>query len=376
MHLSYWEKRTWLSQVDICIIGSGIVGLNAALYLKTLQPRLKILVLERGLLPSGASTKNAGFACFGSLSEIFSDLKSSDYDSVLSLMERRWRGLQLLRQLLGDDVIKLELKGGYELFTPEQESLYGDCVNLMDKLNSDLKSIIGNDTVYRLADNMISEFGFGSVQHLVWNSAEGQIDTGSMMSALIRKVHALGVECLCGTEVMDLQQGEGGVEINTRQFGRILANKVIVATNGFARQFFPQLQVNPARAQVLVTSPIPDLKIKGTFHYEEGYYYFRDIDNRVLLGGGRNLDIEGETTYDQSTSERIQARLDQLLSDVILPDTPFTVEQRWAGTMGVGPVKEPIIEFVSKDILCAVRMGGMGVALGSEAGRIAAEMLL
>ena len=29
-----------------------------------------------------------------------------------------------------------------------------------------------------------------------------------------------------------------------------------------------------------------NLKIKGSFHYEKGYYYFRNIDNRILLGGG------------------------------------------------------------------------------------------
>ena len=35
--------------------------------------------------------------------------------------------------------------------------------------------------------------------------------------------------------------------------------------------------------------------LKGAFHYDEGYVYFRNIDNRVLLGGGRNL-AKAETT--------------------------------------------------------------------------------
>ena len=55
-------------------------------------------------------------------------------------------------------------------------------------------------------------------------------------------------------------------------------------------------QVKPARAQVLITKPIENLDIKGTFHLDKGYYYFRNIENRILFGGGRNLDFEGETT--------------------------------------------------------------------------------
>ena len=36
--------------------------------------------------------------------------------------------------------------------------------------------------------------------------------------------------------------------------------------------------------------------------------------------------------------------------------------------MGVGDNKEPIIKEVGNNILCAVRLGGMGVALGNYGG--------
>jgi len=73
---SYWEYKTWFDNIDFAVIGSGIVGLNCALALRKKHPRSKIVIFERGMLPSGASTKNAGFACFGSLSEILSDLQN------------------------------------------------------------------------------------------------------------------------------------------------------------------------------------------------------------------------------------------------------------------------------------------------------------
>jgi glycine/D-amino acid oxidase-like deaminating enzyme len=60
---------------------------------------------------------------------------------------------------------------------------------------------------------------------------------------------------------------------------------------------------------------------------------------------------------------------------VILPDTDFTIEQRWSGIMGMGNSKEVILKQVSPSVYCAVRFGGMGVALGSYIGREAAIMI-
>ena len=63
MNLSYWERTSWFANIDYTIVGSGIVGLNCALELKNKHPQARILILEKGMLPQGASTKNAGFAC-------------------------------------------------------------------------------------------------------------------------------------------------------------------------------------------------------------------------------------------------------------------------------------------------------------------------
>ncbi|RZJ25844.1 MAG: FAD-dependent oxidoreductase, partial [Flavobacterium sp.] len=85
MELSYWELKNWFAAVDYTVVGSGIVGLHAALRLRERFPQSKILVLEKGMLPQGASTKNAGFACFGSLSEIIDDLNSHTEQEVIEL---------------------------------------------------------------------------------------------------------------------------------------------------------------------------------------------------------------------------------------------------------------------------------------------------
>ena len=71
--LSFWEKESFINQTVYLIIGSGIVGLSTAIYLKQREKGKKVTVLERGFLPTGASTKNAGFSCIGSPSELLDD---------------------------------------------------------------------------------------------------------------------------------------------------------------------------------------------------------------------------------------------------------------------------------------------------------------
>lgn len=57
--LSYWEKKN-LIQYDLILVGAGFVGLSTAIHYKEKHPGRSVLVLERGVFPSGASTRNAG----------------------------------------------------------------------------------------------------------------------------------------------------------------------------------------------------------------------------------------------------------------------------------------------------------------------------
>jgi gamma-glutamylputrescine oxidase len=373
VQLSFWERDRYFSNVDVVIAGSGIVGLNAALCLKEKNPKLNILVAERSALPSGASTKNAGFACFGSVSELMDDLGKMPEQEVFQLVEKRFKGLQRLRSRIGDAVMRFEANGGYEVF--DDENNYQACFEKVAHFNSVLKSITGSDEVYKNADAQISSFGFRNVKHIILNSCEGQIDTGRMMEALIEKAETAGVKILNGLHITGFQTENNGLVLQTENGYSIHTRRLLICTNGFAKQLLPAEDVQPARAQVLITHPIENLKFKGTFHYDKGYYYFRNVGNRVLFGGGRNLDFKAENTSEHSLTPLVQNKLDELLREVILPETNFTIDQRWSGTMGVGAVKYPIVKKIQEHVYCAVRMGGMGIALGSLTGEEAAEMV-
>lgn len=372
MNLSYWEHTTWLSAIDFAVIGSGIVGLNCALTLKEKHPTAKIVVFEKGMLPSGASTKNAGFACFGSLSEILDDLSTHSEEEVIELIRERVNGLKLLRKNLGDTGIGFQQHGGYELFGIEDTQSYEKCIENIPYVNSLLKSIFPTKNEAFSVKN--DPFSFKKTKkQLIFNSEEGQLHTGKMMQSLLQKVSEKGVLVLNNAQITSISSKNHEILLVLNDSEEILVKKVCIATNGFAKQFLNE-EIAPARAQVLITEPIPNLKIKGTFHLDKGYYYFRNIDNRILLGGGRNLDFETEETTQLGLTELIQSRLEQLLATTILPDIPFKIAQRWSGIMGVGPQKKPIIKEVEPNIYCGVRLGGMGVAIGSIIGNQLAEL--
>lgn len=370
MNLSFWEIKNWFSQVDFTIVGSGIVGLHCALSLRERFPEKKILLLEKGILPQGASTKNAGFACFGSLSEIIEDLKTHSEEEVLQLIQKRWEGLQLLRKRLGDQTIDFKPYGGYELFLKDDDSTYQECLQKMPFINDILKPLFKNEVFSKEVDR----FGFSGIHdYLVFNPFEAQIDTGNMMQALLREAVSKDILILNQAEVADYADKNDKVEVSVNGIS-FDTGKLFFTTNGFAAQLTNN-QVKPARAQVLITEPIPNLDIRGTFHLDKGYYYFRNFENRILLGGGRNLDFEGETTTEFAQTEKIQNRLDQLLKDVILPQQEVKIAHRWSGIMGMGASKRPIVEQLSQNVYCGVRLGGMGVAIGSLIGKELADLI-
>lgn len=362
MNLSFWEHKHWFKNIDYAIIGSGIVGINCALSLRKKHPKAKIVIFEKGMLPEGASTKNAGFACFGSVSEILDDLKRMSETEVLTLIEKRWKGIQTLQKNFGK-TIDYKNHGGYELFF-ESDKNYEKCINEFESVNKLLKPIFKANVFKPIENN----FHLKKIMpQLIFNVFESQVDTGKMMHNYLKLAIENNILILNNSFLKDYVDDDNHVNI-TINVGNFQVKQLILATNGFASALFPD-ELAPARAQVLITKPIKNLHLKGTFHIDEGYYYFRNYRNRILFGGGRHLAFEDEKTTNMHTTPIIQNKLEELLKSTILPHTAFEVDQRWTGIMGVGQSKVPIVKQLSTNVFCGVKLGGMGVAIGASIGQ-------
>jgi len=375
---SIWEQESWL-QYDIAIIGAGIVGLSTAISIKELDPSKSVVVLERGILPTGASTRNAGFACFGSLSELMVDIEKLGEDGALALVNKRWKGLEKLRARLGDEAIGYQAAGGYELLREEELV----AINSIPKVNKLLQSIFNQDVFFE--DNKsIAEFGFDAekVKGLIRNPFEGHIHTGKMMKALLMLAQQKGVVVHFGAEVDSWKRNDENkfkLQIkdgNTQSTPIIAAEKLICCTNAFTSRFFPALDITPGRGVVMVSKPLENLLFKGAFHFDEGYFYFRDLGNRILFGGGRNIFYEQEKTTEMGVSENVLALLMQHLDALISPNQKVELDFAWSGIMAFGPDKSPLVGKLQENLFAGVRLGGMGVAIGSSIGEELAQMAL
>lgn len=373
MQLSFWEHDAMLD-ADFIVIGGGIIGLQTALELRERRPQDRIVLLERGLLPAGASSRNAGFACFGSLTEILCDLDTLGETKVLSMVERRWRGLARLRQRLGDQTIGYENFGGFELL-PEFNLA---ALQRLDEVNCKLHPLFGQD-VFSLDQAGLAMSRFGpQVRALVKNPLEGQVHSGRLMRALAGLAASHGIEIHTGAQVEALD--ECGDEVRVRLAGErdlaFRAPRIAVCTNGITGKLLPASGITPGRGQIVVTEPIRGLPWRGTYHLDAGFYYFRNVGERVLLGGGRHLAFDAEATTDMALTDTIQSALEQLLHDTILPGHAVRIEHRWSGVMGFAADKLPIVRRLSDRIVLGFGCNGMGVALGAEIAAETAELLV
>ncbi|MEG0926161.1 NAD(P)/FAD-dependent oxidoreductase [Chryseobacterium sp.] len=367
--VSIWELETFYRKRDVIIIGAGFSGLWTAISLKEKFPEKSILIIERNATPLGASTRNAGFACFGSLTEVIADSQKMGWEKTLDLVKMRFDGLQKIRQYFKSDEIDFELSGGYEILNND------DPLSHLDEVNVQLKSVTGLEHTYSLKQNKIKELGLGKSQFLIENPCEGSLHSGKLLQKLTEKCHELKIEFLFGTEVKRVNETSDEVEVNLSKDLSVKADLIIHCTNAFSSKFLENENIIPARGQILLTEPIPNLKLKGTFHYDEGFYYFRNLGDRILLGGGRNQDFKTEETTTFETTEFLQQHLETFLKEVVLPNHEFKIALRWSGIMAMGTEKTPIVKQISEKQFCAVRLSGMGVALAPKIGELVAEMI-
>jgi glycine/D-amino acid oxidase-like deaminating enzyme len=381
MEPSFWDddvsagavqtSTTFEAAADVAIVGGGLLGCCVARYLEQQAPRLSVVVIERGRLPTGASTRNAGFACFGSVGEIAADIDRMGPHAARDLVERRVRGLGLLFYMVDRNQIDYRPDGGNEIFMDDDPVL-----DRIDEINHLLAPIFPAPP-FQLRDDLISSSGLASsVKHLVHTPFEGALHSGKLLQALRPG------NLLCGevTSIHHAADGRWQLAVGRQPLaagrwpsaaGTVLAERVVVCTNAWLSSLLPDLEVVPARGQILITKPLPNLSLRGTFHLDQGFVYFRNVGNRVLLGGARNRAFEAERTTVMETTPEIQAHLEGILREVILPGVDVEIDRRWAGVMAFTPDHQPFVREVGRGLWAAMTCNGMGVALAAG---IAAEV--
>lgn len=360
--ISFWEQEFFSLPYDLIVVGAGIVGLSSALFYRSRRPDARILVVERGALPEGASTRNAGFACMGSITEHVADMEKETEENIRKRLQRRYRGLNQLRETLGEEAIGYQNCGGYELFTSAQS--FEETAGHLPLFNSWMEELTGYENVYE--PQLLNGY------KVIYNRLEGALHPGRMMRALVEKAASNGIRIRWNSRVESVDS-EGCVNV---EGGLTLqAGQVLVAGNGFSRRLIEDLPVEPARGVVMVSEPWPDIPWRGTFSHDRGYVYFRNVDGRLLLGGGRNIAVEEEKRDEFGINGAIRHYLHTFARQTLHMPKHIEVECEWSGIMGFTPTKTPVLERLDSHRVVAAGLSGMGIAIGMEIGREAAYLL-
>jgi glycine/D-amino acid oxidase-like deaminating enzyme len=376
MHdLSIWEKETWYSHQDILIVGAGLMGLWSALELKKSKPSLRITIIERNTTPLGASTRNAGFACFGSPTELIHNASAMGIDAMLQIVDMRHKGIEKIKANFTTEEIGFDPCGGYECINRDYKG-WGELNDKIHWLNGLLKPITGKEQSFTRTDEKISQQGLKGFDALIENVSEASLHSGMLVQSLTKKVQSAGVSILYGVDIKSWGKQNGSINVVTHEYLPLSCNQLLFCTNAFTDTLLPELAITPGRGQVIVTSPIQGLAMKGTFHFEEGFYYWRNLGNRILLGGARNTAFEEETTVDLSGSEKIKEALLLFLKEHLNPSYQYTIDHHWSGIMGFTESHQPVIKQISEGIFASIACNGMGVALTPIIAEKAAALLL
>ena len=362
---SIWESQMLQASpqapLDALVVGGGIVGMNAALTLASRKPEWRIAVVDALPLGGGGSTRNAGFTCFGSPSELIDDWRALGPEATVDLVRKRWEGLQALRTMWGDKALGHRACGAVEAFT--DEALFEEVMAFLPELNEALEDVF-QDTAFHAAPAQSSTLHALCGQ--LRSPLEGDLNTGAMVQAMREGLDRADVAWWPGLKVEELTDAQG---LWTAAAGprSVSARQVLLATNAFAQDLI-DVDVRPVANQVLVSQVMPGLKLDHTVHHDRGYVYVREIEGRLLIGGGRQWDCRD--------NDEVAERLTAWAQRHVVGCDSFRVAHRWTGQLGIGSSRRPEVKTLKPGLHAGVRLGGMGVAIGTTVGRMLADLAL
>lgn len=336
--------------VDVAVVGGGVTGLSCALTLAEVGRRVR--VHEAREIASGASGRNGGFALRGAAMPFDRARERLGAETAAAFWRLTERTLDRMEGLAGDALRRV---GSLRLAADEQErtELLAEYEALRD---AGFNAEWIDEPAGRLADRYhgaILHPGDGALQPARW----------------VRRLAS--------------QAAEAGVEIQERErvasLAELGADTVVVATDGYPSGLLGEFEglVQPTRGQVVVTEPLEERLYERPHYARHRFDYWQQLpDGRLVIGGRRDTDLEGEATSQEATTPDVQAALETLIAELVgrLPE----ITHRWSGIFGTSPDDLPLAGPVPdrEGVWVARGYSGHGNVLGLACGDLVAKAIV
>lgn len=381
MSVPYWLDEPYSPRgplegdqtADIAVLGGGITGIAAARFLA--DRGCRVAVVERDVLASGASGRNAGFLLAGIASTYSVAVKSHGRERARTLWSISRDNHALIRRFVEEDSLDClyARRGSTTLALSEQEA----------KALARSASQLAEDgfRAELLDDTSVDRHfpGGGFLAGLV-HPDDGEIHPARFVRGLAVAAEKRGARIHERTPVSRIHLHPDSVTLETPK-GRLSSAMLLLASNawtGLLHPFFDGAIVG-MRGQMFATEPAPERVIPMPVYVDFGFEYFHQLpDGRILAGGGRRASLDTELTYADRPTDKVQGAIESFLHSCFPAARGLRITHRWAGIMGFSCDELPNIGPVpgSVNVYTAAGYHGHGLGYAVIAARAAGEMML
>lgn len=364
-------------QADVAIVGAGITGAAAALWLARAGAR--VTVLEARDIAAGASGRNAGFLANGTT------------ESYAATIARH--GRERARRIWAFTVRNHELAAGLIAQLAEQSWDCGYKRNGSLKLAAsapELTALRADEALLREDGWEVEPVGLRDIPPRLrllyrggsYHPANGEVHPVRYVAGVTRLAVQAGATFHQQSPALSLAETEQGVTLTTSQ-GELHASKLILATNAWLPALGAQLGldwlagcITPTRGQMIATEPLDELVFPCPCAADHGYQYWRQVAGRLVVGGWRNQSFTTEEVADETPGAEVQQHLDAFVHETLnLPNVKIAA--RWAGIMAFSADALPLIGHLPGTQHCYISGGytGHGNAYAVHAAWMLSEMV-
>lgn len=371
-----WPALNQDMRVDVAIIGGGFTGIHAALRLA--QSGVSVVVCESGPPGFGASGRNGGFCCLGGGKVTNTDLiRTVGIDGKCHYRQTEVAAIDFVASLIDRFDIDADVHS-------QGETLLAHRRRIADGFQMDAEQIAEDYGVTAQIHTDPAADGLGTACFGALTTPIGfGLNPRKYLFGVARAAQAAGAQLCSDTRVQSIEPNGTSHHLIT-DGGRIHADKVIIATNGYSSEDLPDWlggRFMPAQSSVVVTRPLTraERQAQGwtsrqmTYDSRNMLHYFRLMpDDRFLFGmrGG----ILSSPRADALALDRVRRDFETMFPAWAHVETPHG----WSGMVCLSRTKTPFIGAVpgAPGHYAALCYHGNGVAMGSFAGHLIAGEVL
>ncbi|MEQ8822721.1 MAG: FAD-binding oxidoreductase [Sumerlaeia bacterium] len=328
------------ARVKWLIVGAGMTGAAAAYQLVAGGEDPDAIAVIDGARPGlGASGRNGGFAwripCWEEIGPWRAALGEA---GVRDLLEAGAESQAAVSAFCERENVPMQRGGGFDIAERPED------LGVMERHAAFLRDA-GWQSIEVRPQCPGPDPELGPVTH----DAEAFGVQPAIYTGRLLRASGVRVSADCPAQAKNLFVTGGAVLVNTPR-GGIEAERVILATNAFLwlgfRTWVGDYPVIPGRNQVLLAAIAgeADNRLWGDGTYNHGFDYWRQLpDGNLLLGGGRDRDMDGETTFALGPNDAVLAYLENEKLPRLTGGRPAEVLARWSGILGFSPDRLPLM---------------------------------